>query len=209
MLRSHLRLAIAIVSATFFLPLLASAQSQDTSSQSVAEAARRAREAKKKEPAKSKVLTEDDLPAKNAKPAVQTAAAAQARPASQAASDTTASQTPAAVGPLAAPASAAAQDADAEKKRKEEVAKLKQELASEEQALDLDKREAALAQDTFYSNPAHDRDKAGKDRLDALQQQITDQQGKVQELKARLAALESQKPSSPSTASSSTPPPAL
>ena len=207
MLRSHLRLAIAIVSATFFLPLLASAQSQDTSSQSVAEAARRAREAKKKEPAKSKVLTEDDLPAKNAKPAVQTAAAAQANPASQATSDTTASQTPAAAGPPAVPA--AAQDADAEKKHKEQVAKLKQELAREEQALDLDKREAALAQDTFYSNPAHDRDKAGRDRLDALQQQITDQQGKVQELKARLAALEAQKPPSSSTPSSSTPPPAL
>jgi hypothetical protein len=202
MLRNHLRLAIAVLSAAFLPPALTCAQSQDTSSQSVAEAARRAREAKKKESAKSKVLTEDDFGAKKAKPAEQTPApSAQANPASQATSDTATSQTPAAAAP--------AQDADAEKKHKEEVAKLKQELAGEEQALDLDKREAALAQDSFYSNPGHDRDKAGKNRLDALQQQITDRQGKVQELKTRLAALESQKPSSPSTASSSTPPPAL
>jgi hypothetical protein len=193
MLRSHLRLAVAILSAAFLLPSLTFAQSQDA--QSVAEAARRAKEEKKKASAKSKVVTEEDLDAIRAKSRDQTPAPAS--PASAVAAPPAASAQETAPNP--------SPNTGAPKKDDPEVAKLKQQLAAEEQSLDLAKREAALARDTYYSNPDYARDTAGKAGLDALQQQITEKQQRVQDLKARLAALELAKPSS--SAPGSTPPP--
>ena len=67
---------------------------------------------------------------------------------------------------------------------------LKEELAKAQEDLELSQRESALLQDTVYSNPDYQHDTAGKAKLDALQQQISDKQQKVDEVKARLAALE-------------------
>lgn len=194
MLRSPLRLAIAMLAAAFLLPWLTLAQAQEQPPQSVAEAAQRAKEAKKKASGKSKVVTDEDIEAKKTKSVQET-------PVPQAAAPQPAGE------PIAKPSADAGvhADADVQKKNDAAVARLKQQLASEEEALDLDKRDAALAQDTYYSNPEHDRDKAGKARLDALQQQISERQQKVQDLKARLAALEAARPAASAPASTSPP----
>jgi hypothetical protein len=220
MLRSHLRLAAAIVSAAG-LVFVASAQSQDTQSPSVAEAARRAKEAKNKASAKSKVITDEDLAARRVKPGEEglfppvPAPAPTSAPASEPA-PASGPATPPAASAGAQPAEQAApkppaDDAAARKKVSVEIARLKKQLASEEEALNLDQREAALAQDSYYSQTDYARDTAGKAKLDALQQQIADQQQKVQDLKARLAALEASEASAsaPDSTPAAPPPAAL
>ena len=194
MLCRKLRLVPAIVLAACVLPLTAAAQSQDT--QSVANAARRAKEAKDKASAKSKIITDDDIDAKKVKSgdAGLTTPTPQLETGPPPASDVAAAQ--------AADKAAAKSPADApvQKKDSPEVLRLKEQLARAEQDFDLAKREAALAQDTFFSNPDYLHDTSGKAKLDAMRLQIADQQQKVQDLKARLAALQpagSEKPTLP------------
>jgi hypothetical protein len=177
MLRSQLRLCAAIVFAGGVLALPTMAQSQEAqSSQSVAEAAARAKEAKKKASGKSKVLTEEDLAGKATKSGEPgpTSAQAEAGPASS---------TP------TGGADAAKEKSGAKKEDDPEVIRVKAQLAEAEQDLDLTKREAALAQDSYYSNPDYAHDTAGKAKIDTLQQQVNDKQRTVQELKDRLAAM--------------------
>ena len=95
-----------------------------------------------------------------------------------------------------APANAASSAAQNEKKASEneklakELAALKEQIKQAESDLDLAKREQALQQDTYFSNPDYVHDTAGKARLDALKQQITDKQQELDRLKARLAELQ-------------------
>jgi|SRR5882724_2460278 len=202
MLRRDLCLARAILVAVCFLPLAAAAQSQDTQSQSVAEAARRAKEAKEKASAKSKVITDDDLDVKRVKPGEQglTTPTPQLETGPPPAADVAAAE---AADKAAAKSPA---DAPAQKTDSPEVARLKAELARAEQDLDLSKREAALAQDTYFSNPDHERDTAGKAKLDSMQQQIDDQQKNVADLKAQLAALQPAGTAKPATSEPPAPP---
>jgi hypothetical protein len=177
MLRSQFRLGVAIICAGGLFALTAMAQSQEAqSSQSVAEAAARAKEAKKKASGKSKVLTEDDLAGKAAKSGEPGPANAQAEAGTSPATPT-------------GGADSAKEKSGAKKENDPEVIRLKAQLAEAEQDLDLVKREAALAQDSFYSNPDYAHDAAGKAKIDALQQQVNDKQRTVQELKDRLAAI--------------------
>ena len=69
-----------------------------------------------------------------------------------------------------------------------EVAELKEQLADAEKDADLGKRELALQQDSYLSNPDHEHDSAGKFKVDQLQQQIVDKQRDIDRLKTRLAA---------------------
>ena len=195
MLRRDFCLARAILVAVCLLPLAAAARSQDTQSQSVAEAARRAKEGKEKASAKSKVITDDDLDAKRVKPGEQglTTPTPQLETGPPPAADV------AAAGAADKAAAKSPADAPAQKTDSPEVAKLKAELARAEQDLDLSKRESALAQDTYFSNPDHTRDVAGKAKLDSMQQQIGDQQKIVEDLKARLAALQPAGAAKPAT----------
>lgn len=203
MLRRDLHIAQAILVVVCFFPLAAAAQSQDTQSQSVADAARRAKEAKQKASAKSKVITDDDLDAKKVKPGEQglttptpqleTGPPPAAAVAAAEAADKAAAKSPA--------------DAPVQKTDSPEVLRLKAELARAEQDLDLSKRESALAQDTFFSNPDHARDTAGKAKLDSMQQQIADRQQKVQDLKTQLASLQPAGSSKPATSEPPAAPP--
>jgi len=175
----RLRFAIAIASGVACFATATPAQ-EAQSSQSVAEAAARAKEAKKKSTAKSKVLTEDDLSAKTPKAGDQGIANPQG--------ETTAP--PAAAAATGGAAETAKEKPSGAKKEDDpEVVRLKAQLAEAEQDFDLAKREAALANDTYYSNPDHARDTAGKAKLDGLQQQVNDKQRVVQELKDKLTAL--------------------
>jgi chromosome segregation ATPase len=190
MLFSPVLLVLAVPSA--FL----SAQSQGNSGQSVAEAARRAREQRKKEGKPVKVITNDDLkPAAPSSPQ-QTPTSAPATP-----------QEATAQAPAETAATPATPSDKAEKeKRATELAGLKKQLADAQGDLDLLRRQFALQRDTYYSNPDYVHDTAGKAQLDQLNQQISDKQQAVEELKTRVAALQELVGTSPSSERPATPP---
>jgi len=176
-----LRLALPAVLAVTLLPAAVSAQSQD--SESVAEAARRARAQKKNPDKPAKVITDETLDVK--KGDVQSAVAEQPRMPG----------TPETPAQPAAAANASAQDSknasEGDKARaalKERVA-LKEKIKQAQSDLDLLQREYQLDQDSYYSSPDYAKNTAGKDKLDALKQQISDKQQELEQLKAKLAAL--------------------
>ena len=176
-----LRLALPVVLSAALVPAAALAQSQDT--QSVAEAARRTRAQKKNSEKTAKVITDETLDVK--KGDVQSATAEQLRvpgsPDAQPAAGAPNAQAVAATG-------AASEEEKARAALKERVA-LKEKIKNAESDLDLLQREYALDQDSFYSNTNYAKDSAGKEKLDALKQQISDKQQDLEKLKARLAAL--------------------
>jgi hypothetical protein len=165
----------------------ASAQSQDSSASSVADAAKRAREQKQNATSKAKVITDDDVDAKSVKPGEE---------------GLTVPQPPQLDTQPPSPDAVAAVEAS-DRKREEapaddplkkgdsaKVVRLKQELAQAEEDVKLSQRESALQQDTVYSKPDYQRDTQGKAKLDELQQQIADKQVRVEQLKTRLAEAE-------------------
>jgi hypothetical protein len=184
-----LRLALPVFLVSALLPVTAVAQSQD--SQSVAEAARKARAKKKNAEKPTKVITDDTLDVK--KGDVQSAAAELPRiPGSP-----EPSAQPGAEGSANAPAKGSGSASGDEKARgalKERVA-LKEKIKNAQSDLDLLQREYQLDQDSYYSKVDYAKDTAGKDKLDAEKQQISDKQQELEKLKAQLAALpESQEP---------------
>jgi enamine deaminase RidA (YjgF/YER057c/UK114 family) len=193
--RITLRLTLPLVLAATLLPDAALAQSQDT--QSVADAARRAREQKKPPPKPAKVITDEDLkpgaPSNPATPGSTDASAASATPASSTSSTASAVSAPAA-------SSSPAPDAKDQKDSKE-VTELKAQIKQALADLNLVLREQSLEQDNFYSNTDYVHDTAGKAKLDGLKQQAGDKQQELDRLKARLAEL------LPALDSSSTAPP--
>jgi len=187
--RTTLRFALPAVLSATLLAAVAFAQSQDT--QSVAEAARRARAQKKNSEKPAKVITDETLEVK--KGDVQSAAAEQLRvPGSQ--------ETPAQPGAANAPAQGA-KTASEDKVRgalKERV-ELKEKIKEALSDLDLLKREYQLDQDSFYSSPDYANNTSGKAKLDAMKQQIVDKQQDLDRLKEQLAALPEAQESSTST----------
>lgn len=141
---------------------------------SVAEAARRAREQKQNAPKPTHVITEDTL----------APAPTPSSPAPPSAANSTAQSDSA-----AAPAGKPTESAEEEAKKKQEIEALKREIADKQQSVNLMKREISLAQDTFYSNPDHDHDKSGKEKLDSMQSDAKQQQADLAELQGKLADL--------------------
>ncbi len=181
-----LRLTLPAVLSVTLLPAAAFAQSQD--SQSVAEAARKARAQKKNTEKAPKVITDETLDVK--KGDVQSATAEQPRmpgspeaPAQPAA--TAAPGTPAATAAGSSPAPAAKDQKDAK-----EVADLKVKIKRAQDDLDLLQREQSLENERYYSQTDYAQDTAGKAKLDDLKQQVTDKQQELDRLKARLAELQ-------------------
>jgi hypothetical protein len=181
-----LRLVLPALLAATLLPAAAHAQSD--SSQSVAEAARKAREKKKNAEKPVKVITDDTLEVK--KGDVQSATAEEPRIPG---SPETSTQPAAASANTQGPKSAS----DEEKTRatlKERVA-LKEKIKNVQGDLDLLQREYQLDQDSYYSQVDYAKDTAGKEKLDAEKQKISDKQQELDQLKTQLAALpESQEP---------------
>jgi hypothetical protein len=178
--RIPLRLALPVVLAATLLPAAAFAQSQDT--QSVAEASRRARSQKKNTEKPAKVITDETLVVK--KGDVQSATAEQLRiPGSP--------ETQAQPAADAANSQGSKNPSEDEKGRaalKERVA-LKEKIKDAQSDLDLLQREYQLDQDSFYSSPDYAKNTSGKEKLDAMKQQISNKQQELDQLKARLAAL--------------------
>ena len=182
-----LRLALAVVLSATLLPAVAFAQSQDT--QSVAEAARRARAQKKNSEKPTKVITDENLNVK--KGDVQSAAAEQLRiPGSP--------ETPAQPAGGAANAPAQSSKTSSEDDARKERAALKEKMKETLSDLDLLQREYQLDQDSFYSSPDYAKNTAGKQKLDALKQQISDKHQELEQLRAKLAALPATQENSPS-----------
>jgi hypothetical protein len=174
---------------------------QSSDSDSVADAARRAREKKKEAAAKkaAKVIDDDDL-AKRNYPAGQQGLNVGAPPRDE-------TTPPPAQAVERAEADDKVADAETKKKSAEDdarIARLKAELAEAEKDLDLSQREFALNQDAYLSKTNYADDTVGKAKLDAEKARIADQQQEVESLKAKLAAAEEarkqRKPAAPSPA---------
>ena len=174
------------------LPVWTSPASAQTASDStsVADAARRAREQKKNAAKPARTLTNDDLPP----------APAAAQPAAAPTGENTADIQPkpegaAAPSKASASADAPAQTDTAARKHAEIEAALKRakaELAQAQGELDVLQRKTALDSDALYSKPDYTRDTEGKARLDADAQQVNDKKSQVDDLKAKLAALQAE-----------------
>jgi hypothetical protein len=189
--RIPFRLALPVVLAAALLPAVAFAQSQDT--QSVAEAARRARAQKKNTEKPAKVITDETLDVK--KGDVQSATAVQLTmpgspetPAQPAAGAATA-QGGASGDAASAQASKIPSEDDKVRGALKERVALKEKIKDAQSDLDLLQREYQLDQDSFYSSPDYAKNTSGKEKLDAMKQQITNKQQELDQLKARLAAL--------------------
>jgi hypothetical protein len=182
------RLALSAILAAAIFPAVVFAQSQD--SQSVAEASRRARAQKKNAEKPPKVITDDTLVVK--KGDVQSATAEQPKipgspetPAQPAAGAATAQ------GGASANPQGSKNVSEEEKSRgllKQRVA-LKEKIKDAQSDLDLLQREYQLDQDSYFSNPEHANDTSGKEKLDAMKQQIANKQQELERMKAELAAL--------------------
>jgi hypothetical protein len=164
-----------------------SASDNVNSAQSIADAARKSREQAKNATKPSKVITDDDLDKGNIKPGAQgltvdapATLQTQAPTAGAVAVAETTSSTPA--DPATAPA--ATDDP--------EIARVKDMIAVAEKNADFLRRDLALQQDTFLSNPDHEHDTVGKAKIDGMQQEIDLKQQDIERLKARLATLEQQ-----------------
>jgi hypothetical protein len=183
-----LRLALSAILAAAILPAKAFAQSQDT--ESVADAARRARAQKKNTEKPAKVITDETLVVK--KGDVQIATAEQLRmPGTPETQTQPAADAANAQDGASADTSAKPQSSEEEKARallKQRVT-LKEKIKEAKSDLDLLQREYQLDQDSFYSSPDYAKDTSGKEKLDAMKQQISDKQQDLDRLKAELAAL--------------------
>ena len=175
-----IRSVIVAVTAVVIVPV-AFSQSQD--SQSVADAARHAREKKKDTAKPAKVITDETLDVK--KGDVQSAVAEEAKIAGAPGSKAQG----AAGSPNATSANAASKDEKREKLKKQ-LTELKEQIKQSLMDLDLLQRENRLDQDAYYSQPNYGSDTAGKQKLDDEKQQISNKQEEVAHLKAKLADLQ-------------------
>jgi hypothetical protein len=170
-------------------------QSSGEQSQSIAEAARRSRQTTKNATKPSKVITDDDLDKGNIKPGAQ-GLTLEASPKLE-----TQPPSPEAVADAAATSSVASDPATVPAPSDDpETLRLKDAIADAEKDAELARRELALQQDTFFSNPDHQHDIAGKAKLDALEQRINAKQQEIDRLKILLAAKESQQKKKPAPA---------
>lgn len=192
-LRSSKMLLMLFVLSLALAPLTR-AQNSSTSGtanaaqESIADAARRSREQAKNATKPSKVITDDDLDKGNIKPGsqgltVDAPATLQTQPPTPGAVAEAEVTSSAQVDPAAAPA----QSDDPE------ITHVKELIADAEKDADLARRDLALQQDTVLSNPDHDRDTAGKAKIDAMQLDIAAKQQEVEALKVQLAKLEQRK----------------
>jgi hypothetical protein len=184
----------------------ASAQSGQSATESIADAARRSREQAKNATKPSKVISNDDLDKSNVKPG------AQGLTVDAPAKLETQPPTPEAVAEAQTSSPSPSSDAAATPATTDdpEIAQMKEQLADAENDVDLLRRDMALQQDTVLSNPDQQHDRTGHAKLTDMQQQIDAKQQEVERLKGQLAALVEQKkqPAAPKAVSKPAPPPA-
>jgi hypothetical protein len=188
------------VSAVLLVACLAGmpgARAQSQPEQSVAEAARKAREQKKTAAKPSAVITNDTL--QPATPAtVQNATAATERMPGTTSSADTATDARADAANAAQPTKESAEEELAAKKAK--IDALKQQIAEKAKEADLQQRALALENESYYSRPDFSKDPDGKAKLDAMQSDLAQKKEELAQLKAKLKELgadSDQKPAAP------------
>ena len=205
------RIIATLLGAVISLPVAALAQAQDAQSQqsasqdsSVADAARRNRDKKKSPsnpPKSAKVITDDDLDRRNFSPG-QEGLNVGSPPKLE-------TEPPSPQAVAAAEASDKAEQGSVKEAGEQdaEIARLKERTKDAEKDLELARRQAALDQDSFLSQPDYAHDAAGKAKLESEKQQINDKQQEVERLKTRLAALEELKSHRKPARTKAAPPP--
>ena len=178
--------------------------SRAQSDESVADAARRAREQKKAAGKPSTVITNDTLkPESSPAPAAPGAPTANPEaPAATPSADTNLSvtaaageQKPAADAKAATPGSQPT--AEEQAAQQGEIEALKREILEKQKELDLALRSLSLANDDFYSKPDFSKDSDGRAKLDAMKSDVDQLKDALAQLKAKLPAgirLEPEKP---------------
>jgi hypothetical protein len=168
--------------------------SQIQQNQSVVDAARRSREQKKNAALPARVFTNDDLDAEHAKLArdvfdVVNLAASPTE--SSNANVVATTQTPNHDTTMPPKESGSnSNESDEAAAEDAEIVRLRDQLASAQNALTWQRRELLLDQNTIYTNPAYTTTHAGKSELDSARLQIDQLQQEVDTLKGPLANLE-------------------
>jgi DNA repair exonuclease SbcCD ATPase subunit len=157
---------------------------------SVAEAARRARQQKQEAAKPAHIIDNDSLPP------------------SPTPTNPSRSSSPATNSDSAAVAENPPTSANEEEQTKKEMDDLRQQIANKKSRIDFQQRELALAQDTYYSNPNHDGDKAGKDKLDSMRADLDQAKADLADLQAKLDKLASSAAPCDSSSKPSEPAPA-
>ncbi len=181
------------------------AQAQNQQQESVAEAARRAREQKKEAVKPAQVITNDTL--EPAKTAAASTSSAEANPANGAPGTNLAVTTAPGAdqqSPNSGGSSAATETPKDDAGTQADLKALKQQIAEKQLETDLAQRELALANDDFYSRPDFSRDDAGKAKLDAMRSDLAQRQDELAQLKAKLPAGASAKEEKPAGTESQT-----
>jgi hypothetical protein len=171
------------------------ARAQSDQGQSVAEAARKAREQKKTAAKPSAVITNDTLKPATPETVQNATAATESMPGTNAAAGTNAS---ADAAKTAQPESGPSEEEIAKKKAKIEA--LKAEIADMAKEVDVQQRALALANESFYSRPDFSKDPDGKAKLDAMQNDVAQKKDELAQLKTKLKELApdaDQKPAAP------------
>jgi hypothetical protein len=168
---------LTLASAALSLPLFA----QDSSTGSVAEAARNARAQKKAAAKPATVITDDTL-----KPGSSTASSPAASADNTSASSTQGAN--ASGNAQAAPAAGAPSEKE-EKKKQAQIEALKQEVAAKQAELDLAQREMSLDNEAYYSKANYQSDKEGAAKLAAEQSTVNQKKDELAALNAKLADL--------------------
>ena len=191
------RVCVSTILLAGYLAGMPGAWAQSDQGQSVAEAARKAREQKKTAAKPSTVITNDTL--QPATPAtVQNATAATERMPGAEATGTPAADATADAAKTAQPAKGPSEEEIA--KKKAEIAALKQEITDMAKEVDVQQRALALANESFYSRPDFSKDPDGKAKLDAMQSDLAQKKDELAQLKAKLKELApdaDQKPAAP------------
>ncbi len=167
--------------------------SQVQQNQSVVDAARRSREQKKNVAQPARIFTNDDLDTQHSTRISEDliigglAAPQTESPNAIAAAAEAPDQTATLPFKVSGTTSKESEEAFVEDA---EIAKLKSQLASAQNELNLQRRQLLLDQNTIYTNPAYTATHAGKAELDSAKLQIEQLQEEVDRLKQPLADLE-------------------
>jgi len=178
--KTILRTITLLSAASFFFALHGAAQ--EAQEPSVAEAAKRTRTQQKTAGKSAAIITNDTL-----KPAPADDVPAKPESLPTPAPDASHAQTCPCENNAAATNPAPSSEAQAKKKK--EIDDLKQQIADTQQQVDLQKRELALENDSYYSKVDFASDKAGKAKLDTMQDDLKQKQDDLAKLKAKLAEL--------------------
>lgn len=195
-------IALLLGAAIFYSPMVLAQSSQGDS---VAEAARKAREQKKAAARPAPVITDDTFKSRPAESATLTpsadASSNEAQPpvkSDKAEPDSDKGKPDSDKGKpdeTRKPSDAAKEAA----RKKTELAALKQEVADKQQEVDIAQREYGLESETYYSKPDFVHDKEGKARLDSMQVALNQQKDELATLKAKLAAAAAEDPDASKT----------